>query len=531
MKKIVLFLVFLFFFAIQGSAEIIKRIPVNGAIVFISVNTDSNQIYIASDLGKVYVLNEKFDIIKQVDIAPNAKQILYDNSRIIIAYRNYFISTTPNFKHFRKYKIPGINYISLKGGEILIATDSGVYIRTQDNGNREITPQKAFITSFLDRLPVILFKNDIQIGGEKIDIPYDVEKPFVSLAVSKDVIFAASYGKLYRYDVRNHFWDKIYSLKSPRSAVLIRNLLNDGHFLYCQTYNNFYIYNKIRQTWSSTKELTVSGIFSSALFKNFVIIGANKRIIIFDKKVPSLQLYSLKRISDVYNFVIHIGTTHPLKNIAITYNNYSAATAAVPIKDYNYSDTTNRLSFSLNTLGLYSGQYKFNVAVTDADGNSNNFYYSTEIMSNMKAILIYGEAKYLSNDMYRLSGRLIDRTVNRIILVPGRIKADIDSSAATFSANMPLELGNNAVSAFIYKGDKLVGKEKFNISAFFSRKGLRITGIIANYKIKKGDTLWSISNKYYSNPTYYPLVAAFNGIKKGGYRKIRIGKVLRIPKF
>lgn len=50
---------------------------------------------------------------------------------------------------------------------------------------------------------------------------------------------------------------------------------------------------------------------------------------------------------------------------------------------------------------------------------------------------------------------------------------------------------------------------------------------VVKYKVKKGDTLWEISRKYYKNPLKWRKIADRNKIKNP--RLLRIGKVLIIP--
>ena len=48
------------------------------------------------------------------------------------------------------------------------------------------------------------------------------------------------------------------------------------------------------------------------------------------------------------------------------------------------------------------------------------------------------------------------------------------------------------------------------------------------YTVKKGDTLWAIARRYYSNPNLWPKIADRNGVKNP--RLLQIGKRLVIPK-
>lgn len=51
---------------------------------------------------------------------------------------------------------------------------------------------------------------------------------------------------------------------------------------------------------------------------------------------------------------------------------------------------------------------------------------------------------------------------------------------------------------------------------------------LATYTVKKGDTLWDLARKYYSNPYLWPRIADRNGVKNP--RLLQIGKRLVIPK-
>lgn len=51
---------------------------------------------------------------------------------------------------------------------------------------------------------------------------------------------------------------------------------------------------------------------------------------------------------------------------------------------------------------------------------------------------------------------------------------------------------------------------------------------LATYTVKKGDTLWAIAKRYYSNPNLWPKIADRNGVKNP--RLLQIGKRLVIPK-
>lgn len=51
---------------------------------------------------------------------------------------------------------------------------------------------------------------------------------------------------------------------------------------------------------------------------------------------------------------------------------------------------------------------------------------------------------------------------------------------------------------------------------------------IGTYTVKKGDTLWDLARKYYSNPYLWPKIADRNGVKNP--RLLQIGKRLVIPK-
>ena len=51
---------------------------------------------------------------------------------------------------------------------------------------------------------------------------------------------------------------------------------------------------------------------------------------------------------------------------------------------------------------------------------------------------------------------------------------------------------------------------------------------LATYTVKKGDTLWAIAKRYYSNPTLWPRIADRNKVKNP--RLLQIGTRLVIPK-
>lgn len=50
------------------------------------------------------------------------------------------------------------------------------------------------------------------------------------------------------------------------------------------------------------------------------------------------------------------------------------------------------------------------------------------------------------------------------------------------------------------------------------------------HKVVDNDTLDSLALYYYNNPTYFWIIADFNGIKDP-YCKLKIGEVLKIPTF
>jgi len=532
MKKMILILFFIYPL-IAGAHNIYKTIPLPSEVSSISASYESNRIYALSENKTLYAYSSSFEKLAEIKLDTLPQKVLSSENRVVVVFSDKIYIFTPDLLNKSIFSIKNIVNTALYKNNLLVSTKQKLFLINLANMQKtEMLNEAATLEAFdVYSNPIYCSGDTIYYLSQKIAVPLSIERPLVSIDADNDYLYASSYSKLYRYKIKERYWDNVFSYNTPGNAQLITKIGSNGNFLFCMTYNNFFIYNKKLESWKAIDALQNKKLLSFVLYKNYIILGTADGIIVYNNDNPTFYIKNEDERNSILNFKLGIESSNKIKNASLSYKNISMNGPEIPIPSFKLGQD-NSLSFSFDYSNLYNGTYIINIAVSDIYSNSNDLNIYKKIVSLSRALSLNDYAEKEKNSgLFQISGRVLNQFVNRVIFYPGKQPGIIDTPTMNIHATLPLEYGQNKVCAHAYAGDQLISVETSSINAKETNKTLNITGVIATYLIKKGDTLWNIATKFYGNGTYYPLIAAYNNIDKKNYKKLKINTALKIPKI
>lgn len=293
----------------------------------------------------------------------------------------------------------------------------------------------------------------------------------VSIVSEGGIIWVGTNGGGVRaYDKTNKRWTYyIPQGKSPARVIrqervvsgLVDNFLQciaaDGKYIWFGTFDGVSCFDIVRNKWrtfSSKHGLIDDSVGAIAVDGNYVWFGTDNGLCRFNKIIPHAAIFlSRSYITDVkrpLQIECLAFSYRGIKDCVMEYSVGSFPEVWID-KGIDIHRAAKRgqliVTWDLEDLPSNNNVYNLRLTVRDKKGEFNSSLAKLAIDTIKPAVSIDVSKAPMSAGLQTITGKFNKGNVEKVIVDPGRISADLNFNERTFTALVPLEEGSNRVEA------------------------------------------------------------------------------------
>ena len=366
-----------------------------------------------------------------------------------------------------------VNVLALKGKNLWIGTEGGLSRLDKTKGKFTTYTRKDGL--FDDRIKDIIIKDGyllVVTSGAKISVLdfvkqkwniYEIDSAhYANIGITREagIIWCGTNGTGVRaYNRINKTWNN-YTISEGLADNFVQAIAADGRYIWVGTFNGISRFDTVKEKWKnfySRDGLVNDSVSAIAIDGENIWFGTDDGVSRYNKEVPQVAI-NLDR-----GYITK--TTFPLKIdcIGFTYCGIKEIVAEYSISSFSdiwikegikvVSSKKKRhlsINWDLKELPGANDVYNLRLTVYDKKGR-NNTSVACLIIDKIKPLVqIDPVRKSMEAGIERISGSYNKDNVDKIIVEPGGILADMDSAKRRFSCLVTLKEGKNPIKVTLY---------------------------------------------------------------------------------